>query len=109
MSITNDNVNEARELVTRCIKTMEGNKINYDDVNTLCNIVNNMCRHIELMQQQLQVELTNDESVIVDMLNDSLKLFLNTPRLYGDKDEFINAIHNARNIIFARLYRRMQV
>ncbi|MFA5166630.1 MAG: hypothetical protein WC449_05095 [Candidatus Paceibacterota bacterium] len=100
------NVKEARELVARCIETLDDNKTVEDgDVDTLCAIINQMCEHIENTKEHKL--LTTEEQTIIEMLTDVWNLFLELPELHrSDTVEFMQGIHLLQNIILARIHLR---
>lgn len=103
------NVKEARALVARCIETLDDNKTVEDgDVDTLCNVINQMCEYIEKSNQPILNKLTESEDKIMELLQDAYIGFLGLPESYAkEESDFVNGINIAMNVILARLAKRV--
>lgn len=99
-------VNEARELVAKCINALDGS-IEQQDVNHLCTIINQMCEYVEQSKHTELIRLTKEEQVIIEDLVNVWNLFIELPQLHqSDRIEFMQGVHLLQNIILARVYLR---
>lgn len=103
------NVKEARALVARCIETLDDNKTVEDgDVDTLCNVINQMCEYIEKSNQPILNKLTESEDKIMELLQDAYMEFSCLPESYAkEESDFVNGINIAMNVVLARLSKRV--